>query len=233
MTFLQPWNIVYLVGYVIFFWTRGVFGQRTKAEKKVLRQVDVLEKFLLMAMTPPTLVLPFLYLFTPLLSFADYRLPPFVPWIGVATLAASLWLFWRSHADLGRNWSVSLELRESHTLVEHGVYRHVRHPMYASIWLWAFAQGMLLENWLAGWSVVPAFAAMYFLRTPREERMMYEKFGEEYRRYMRRTGRLLPRFGAGAVRGGPQADAQHETASDATATSSPASPAPPKNRTST
>jgi protein-S-isoprenylcysteine O-methyltransferase Ste14 len=53
---------------------------------------------------------------------------------------------------------------------------------------------MLLQNWLAGWSVVPAFAALYFLRTPREERVMGETFGEQYRDYMRRTGQLFPRI---------------------------------------
>ncbi len=78
--------------------------------------------------------------------------------------------------------------------------------MYASIWLWGIAQGMLLENWLAGWSVVPVFAAMYFLRTPREEQMMCETFGEQYRAYMRRTGRLFPRILKESVPRGEQAD---------------------------
>ncbi|MEX2188652.1 MAG: protein-S-isoprenylcysteine O-methyltransferase [Pirellulales bacterium] len=206
MQFLERWNIVFLIGFVMYFAIRAVYGQRTRSESKVLRRVDWMEKALLLAMTPPVVVLPFVYMFTPLLAFADYRLPPIVPWIGAATMAASLWLFWRSHADLGQNWSVSLEMRENHTLVEHGVYRYVRHPMYASIWLWAFAQGMLLENWLAGWSVVPAFAAMYFLRTPREERMMCEAFPEAYRRYMRRTGRLLPRWRSGAGRDERESD---------------------------
>jgi protein-S-isoprenylcysteine O-methyltransferase Ste14 len=32
------------------------------------------------------------------------------------------------------------------------------------------------------------------VRIPREERMMLEEFGEEYRIYMKRTGRLLPCF---------------------------------------
>jgi protein-S-isoprenylcysteine O-methyltransferase Ste14 len=194
MNFLQPWNAVFLVGLVVFFWIRAVFVKRTKSEKKSVRRMDGLEKALLFAMFPPTLLLPLLYLFTPLLAFADYRLPAFAPWCGTATMLASLWLFYRSHADLGQNWSVSLELREGHQLVSHGVYQFVRHPMYASIWLWAIAQGLLLQNWFAGWSVVPAFAAMYFLRTPREEQLMCELFGEEYREYMRRTGRLFPRI---------------------------------------
>ena len=66
--------------------------------------------------------------------------------------------------------------------------------MYASIWLWGIAQGMLLQNWLAGWSVLPVFAVMYFVRLPREEQMMCERFGEQYREYTRQTGRLFPRI---------------------------------------
>jgi len=192
MNALQPWNIVFLLGLIVFFWIRYVFIKRTKEEKKAVSRFDRLEKMLLMAMFPPTLLLPLIYLFTPLLGFADYRLPAFISCFGVAIMAASLWLFWRSHADLGQNWSVSLEVREGHQLVKHGVYQFIRHPMYASIWLWGIAQGMLLQNWFAGWSVIPAFAAMYFLRTPREEQLMLDSFGDEYRKYMQQTGRLVP-----------------------------------------
>jgi len=194
MNVFQPWNLAFLFGLFVFFWIRHVFINRTKGETKVLSRFDRLEKILLAAMFPPTLLLPLLYLFTPLLAFADYRLPAPVLWSGAATMAAALWLFWRSHTNLGQNWSVSLELRRGHQLITHGVYRRIRHPMYASIWLWAIAQGLMLQNWLAGWSLVPVFGAMYFLRTPREERLMRESFGEEYRQYMRQTGRLLPRI---------------------------------------
>jgi len=194
MNILQPWNIVFLVGFVVFFWIRHVFIQRTKGERKTVRHFDRLEKALLFAMFPGTVFLPLLYLFTPLLRFADYQLPGILQWLGGVVMVVSLWLFWRSHADLGQNWSVTLELREGHQLVTGGVYRFIRHPMYASIWLWAIAQGMLLENWLAGWSIFPAFAAMYVLRTPREERLMCEAFGDAYRAYMLRTGRLIPRL---------------------------------------
>jgi protein-S-isoprenylcysteine O-methyltransferase Ste14 len=194
MNILQPWNIFFFVCFVVYFYIRHVFMQRTKTEKKTVSRMDGLEKILLIAMVPPILLLPNLYLFTPLLAIADYRLPVIVPWLGAVTMLTSLWLFWRSHADLGQNWSVSLELREDHQLVTRGVYRFIRHPMYASIWLWGIAQGMLLQNWLVGWSVVPVFAAMYFLRVHREEQMMCELFGEEYREYMRQTGRLIPRI---------------------------------------
>lgn len=194
MNVQQPWNVVFLVGLVVYFRIRHVFILRTKMEEKAVSRFDRLEKILLAAMFPSVLLLPLLYLFTPLLAFADYRLPAIVPWFGAATMVASLWLFWRSHSDLGQNWSVSLEVREGHQLVTRGVYRSIRHPMYASIWLWGIAQGLLLQNWFAGWSVIPAFAAMYFLRTPREEQLMCASFGDEYREYMRQTGRLFPRL---------------------------------------
>ena len=81
-----------------------------------------------------------------------------------------------------------------HELITHGVYRFMRHPMYASIFLFGLAQGLMLSNWLAGWAAVVTFTPMYFIRTPREERMMVEHFGESYRRYMTEAGRLWPRY---------------------------------------
>ena len=190
----HPWNVVYLVGFVVYASTRHVFEKRARGNEKTLRQIDGLEKTLLGIVMLGALLLPILYLFTPLLGFSDYTLPPFVPWFGLGVMRTALWMFWRSHADLGLNWSISLELRVGHSLVTDGVYRSIRHPMYASIWLWSVAQGLMLENWLAGWAAVMTFAPLYLLRTPREERMMCEAFGEEYRQYMTRTGRLFPRI---------------------------------------
>jgi protein-S-isoprenylcysteine O-methyltransferase Ste14 len=191
---IQPWNLVFLIGFIVYVTIRGMFKQRTKRNEVVVTRSDALEKVLMVLVIPGALLLPVVYIFTPWLDFADYRLPPWAPWCGVVLMAISLCLFWRSHADLGQNWSVTLELRKDHQLITHGVYRWVRHPMYTSIWLWCSAQGLMLENWLAGWYAGAAFALMYFVRTPREERMMCEAFGDEYRDYMFQTGRLFPRL---------------------------------------
>ncbi len=190
---IRPWNLVFLAGFIIYVVIRGIFKQRVKSNEMSLRRVDGLEKALMIIVIPGGLFLPVLYLFTPWLTFADYHLPRFAPWCGAVLMIVALWLFWRSHSDLGLNWSQSLEIRKGHQLVTRGVYRSVRHPMYASIWIWCVGQGLLLENWLAGWYALVAFALMYFVRTPREERMMCESFGQEYRDYMLRTGRILPR----------------------------------------
>jgi Isoprenylcysteine carboxyl methyltransferase (ICMT) family len=73
-----------------------------------------------------------------------------------------------------------------------GVYRSVRHPMYASMWLWGVAQTMLLQNRVAGFSSLALFLPLYLPRVPREEQVMVEEFGDEYRSYMSQTGRIIP-----------------------------------------
>lgn len=187
-------NIVFLVGFIVYVTIRGVFERRARSNEKIVRRLDAVEKTLLFFVGIGSLLLPVLYLFTPLLAFADYRLPVFAPWLGTALMIAALWLFYRSHADLGKNWSVTLELHKGHQLIRRGIYRSIRHPMYLSIFLWGLSQGLLLRNWLAGWSALATFSVLYVVRTPREERMMIEFFGEEYLSYVRQTGRLFPRI---------------------------------------
>jgi protein-S-isoprenylcysteine O-methyltransferase Ste14 len=139
-------------------------------------------------------VLPILYVLTPWLDFADYHLPPWAGWIGVAMFAPAIWLLRRSHSDLARNWSPRLELLEGHSLVTHGVFRHIRHPMYAAHWLWGIAQVLLLQNWIAGFSMLVTFLPGYWYRTRVEEEMMIEHFGDAYCDYMASTGRIIPQL---------------------------------------
>ena len=193
---IKPWNIVFLLGFIAYIFIRGVFEQRCKGNEQLLSKSDRRETILIVIMAIGTMLLPILYLFTPFLRFANYQLPRFVPWVGAIFMIVALWLFWRSHAYLGKNWSRTLEIQKGHQLVNSGVYKSVRHPMYTSIALFSLAQGLMLENWLAGWSALAAFAILYLIRVPHEERMMGEFFGQEYSDYMKQTGRLLPRIRA-------------------------------------
>ena len=136
--------------------------------------------------------LPLIYIFTPWLNFANYLLPAWANILGMVIFAIGIWLFWKSHRDLGQNWSPTLQIREEHTLIIDGIYQMIRHPMYTAIWLCGIAQGLLLTNWIAGPSGVIAFGTLYFLRVGNEEKMMIEQFGDQYQAYMQKTKRLLP-----------------------------------------
>ena len=192
MNFLEPWSIVWFVGFFVYTSIRHVYQERVKGTRKK-GEIDTLEKILLFFVFSTSL-LPLLYFFSNLIDFANVDYPLALNIVGLLSMIAGLWLFERSHRDLGTNWSVSLQLSEEHELIDKGVYRSIRHPMYAAIWLWNLGQGLLIENWIAGWAISIAFGAMYILRVPREEAMMRDTFGAAYDDYARRTGRIIPRL---------------------------------------
>lgn len=118
-------------------------------------------------------------------------LPGSLRWAGVGMGIASLALWTWTHVALGPLWSGQLQLREGHRLVTSGPYSRVRHPMYTAIFAWMFALFLVSAN---GAFLVVAMGTAAFLagRVPREEQMMLERFGIDYRGYMERTGRFLP-----------------------------------------
>jgi protein-S-isoprenylcysteine O-methyltransferase Ste14 len=183
-----------LFGIVSTIVIRAPHGKRHGKIKIVESRRGALEIGLLAFMWITMLILPILAIFTPIFSLADYRLYPIPFSIGLVCLMAGLWLFYRSHADLGESWSLSLEILEGHKLVTHGVYKRIRHPMYTANFLQAVAQMLLLPNWIAGPSCFVAFLLLFMFRVCAEERMMSEKFGEEYARYKSETKRLVPYF---------------------------------------
>jgi protein-S-isoprenylcysteine O-methyltransferase Ste14 len=103
-------------------------------------------------------------------------------------------MVWWTHRTLGRHWSGILELRENHRLISSGPYRHIRHPMYTGFFMMLSGVALLSANLLIALLQIGAFTATYLARVADEEAMMLDRFGDEYRGYMRRTGRLLPRL---------------------------------------
>ena len=187
-------QVSYLIGMVVGSVIRAIYGMKYKQDRKAIFREEGLIVGLLASLWGVAILLPLLHMFTRWLSFVDYDLPAWAGWIGIAIFTIALWLLWRSHADLGHNWHIAAELREGHTLITSGVFRHIRHPMYSAHWLWGIAQALLIHNWIAGLTSLVIFLPIYLLRVRREEHMMLEKFGEEYRLYMRQTGRIIPRL---------------------------------------
>lgn len=110
---------------------------------------------------------------------------------GAALSLACLIVLIYVHRSLGRHWSASLHLREQHELVTEGAYARVRHPMYTLLFGNMAGFSLVAANWLVLLPRIIQFAHLY-ARINREEAMMTERFGDDYRAYMSRTGRLLP-----------------------------------------
>jgi protein-S-isoprenylcysteine O-methyltransferase Ste14 len=190
---MSPWvaKAVILAANIAMIVIRAPHGQRSRKVKVTEDRKGPLETFLL-ALAVLGFLIPLLWIVSPLLAFADYPLHPVPLAIGTILLVVGLWLFHRSHADLGTNWSITLQVRETHSLVSQGVYRCIRHPMYSALFLYSFGQLLTLPNWIAGPSYLVPFALLFLLRVGAEERMMLDRFGADYRAYMARTKRIVP-----------------------------------------
>ena len=94
---------------------------------------------------------------------------------------------------LGKNITSTVETREEHELVTSGPYRWVRHPLYTVGTSFFVSLSIVAANWFMGLASLMGLV-MLLIRLPKEEEKLIERFGDEYRSYMKRTGRLLPRI---------------------------------------
>ena len=109
--------------------------------------------------------------------------------LGAVSLALTLWIF----RTIGKNITSTVETREEHELVTGGPYRWVRHPLYTVGTSFFVSLGIVAANWFMGLASLSVLV-MLLIRLPKEEKKLIERFGDEYRAYIERTGRLLPRI---------------------------------------
>jgi protein-S-isoprenylcysteine O-methyltransferase Ste14 len=194
-------NIFRILAAIILFSGMGISSYfRRKADKdtgeKISRKVD--GSVMMTAIKLGGLILwmsPLVYLINPnWMNWSKIGLPDSARWLGVGIgifcVFGIYWLF----SSIGNSITPTSATRQQHQLVTHGPYRWVRHPLYtvgASIFI---AFGMMADNWFIATLGVLAFIGMA-VRTPKEEANLIEKFGDEYREYMKRTGRFLPKLG--------------------------------------
>ncbi|EJC67862.1 protein-S-isoprenylcysteine O-methyltransferase [Rhizobium sp. 1AS11] len=185
-------EIVWVLGIVAWCIIRYPFERRAKRVPVVSNRRSGSEVLGLAAALGGLAIVPGFYVATGIPEAADYIPRLWVILIGGILFWAAMWVFRRTHKELGRNWSITLEIRQQHELICAGPYSLVRHPMYTSFLLMGLSQAFLLPNWVAGMAGLIGFAVLFFLRVNKEERMMLEVFGPRYRAYMAKTKRIIP-----------------------------------------
>src|SRR4029434_4267353 len=190
---MNPWvpKTVSLAASVVMVVIRAPHGRRSRGVK-VARSCKGPREVALLTLAWIGFLGPLIWVVSPVFSFAEYSLRPWLFGTRGLCSAGGLYLCERSHSDLGACGSVTLDLRETHRLITQGVYRHVRHPMYAALFLYSIGQALVIPNWVLGPSYFVTFGILFVLRIGAEERMMLETFGDEYAAYMARTKLLVP-----------------------------------------
>lgn len=138
---------------------------------------------------------PLVYLINPAwMAWSKIGLPEWVRWIGVGIgIFCAFGIYWL-FSSIGSGITPVSATRKEHKLSTNGIYRWVRHPLYTIGSSFIVSFGMMADNGFIILMGMLAFIAMA-VRTPKEEANLIEKFGDEYREYMKRTGRFLPRIG--------------------------------------
>jgi protein-S-isoprenylcysteine O-methyltransferase Ste14 len=192
--FNSIFKTIYFVELVLITTVRSLGTAKYKNSKTELDLSSTLDTILL-ALNGVGMLVPIFYVFSTWLDFADFSLPAWLSWIGVVLFALAAVVLHLTHRAMGRSWTPTLGLREDHELVTDGIFKYIRHPMYAAHILWAIAQPLILTNWIAGFSFLVPQILQYWFRVSEEEQMMLDGFGEEYRVYMGKTGRIIPGIG--------------------------------------
>ena len=136
---------------------------------------------------------PLVYLINPAwMAWSKLGLPEWVRWLGVGIgILCAFGIYWLFNS-IGSGITPVSATRKEHKLSTRGIYRWVRHPLYTIGSSFIVSFGMMADNWFIALMGMLAFIGMA-IRTPKEEANLIEKFGDEYREYMKRTGRFLPK----------------------------------------
>jgi protein-S-isoprenylcysteine O-methyltransferase Ste14 len=186
---------VLLVGLVILIPIAACHRIRAHTGEKLDRRQEGV--FILFTLRPVGLLMMaglFAYIADPsFMAWSALAFPKWVRWLGAAIgVAAGVLMVWTLRI-LGGNLTDTVVTRREHTLITSGPYRWIRHPFYAAVALMALANGLIAANWfllVAGGLLFGLLA----VRSRREEDNLVARFGEQYRDYIRSTGRFLPRL---------------------------------------
>lgn len=128
------------------------------------------------------------------MAWASLPIPAWLRWAGVLVAVCGGCLLVWSVSSLGSNLTDTVITREKHTLVQRGPYRWVRHPFYVAAALGLLGGSLVMANVFILLAGVVFWFAFLVPRTRIEEVHLIARFGDDYRDYMRRTGRFVPRL---------------------------------------
>lgn len=128
------------------------------------------------------------------LSFATLPFPESFRWAGIVIALLGFALLQWAQTTLANSWSDTPRMMKEQTLITSGPYRTIRHPIYTAFILILGSTLLISSNWLIGLCWAGMVLLEVFSRIDFEESLLIEFFGEQYRDYMKKTGRLLPRI---------------------------------------
>ncbi len=141
--------------------------------------------------------LPYLAQFRtePPLGLPEFARPPayaMLRWTAAGVALACLLLTIRCWARMGSDWRMDVAVSKPTNLITDGLFRHIRHPIYAFSMLLMLCSAAILPT-LPMAVIATIHIVLMNLKARNEERHLLRAHGEAYQRYLARTGRFFPR----------------------------------------
>jgi protein-S-isoprenylcysteine O-methyltransferase Ste14 len=193
----STFRFLFILSFIALFSIRIIFQLRARRGRG---KVEIREK-------SPSLIAGSLAALVTILFGAEYiffpgtfnfayllKYPEAVRWLGAFLLFLGITLLGTAHFHLDKSFHSLVVTTEGQRMVKSGPYQWIRHPIYSAYFLNYFGGGLLAGNVILTFVPTILFGILVALRVKPEESAMIEQFGDEYRKYMKNTGRYLPKF---------------------------------------
>ena len=120
----------------------------------------------------------------------EFKLSPLFI-LGLLFIIFALPIVFTAAFTLHRFYSSTLIIRKDHKLIQHGIYKYVRHPIYFGTTL-VFLGLPLCVGSLFGFAIMALVIPLFLNRIRMEEKLLIEEFGAEYERYRETSKKLIP-----------------------------------------
>jgi protein-S-isoprenylcysteine O-methyltransferase Ste14 len=114
--------------------------------------------------------------------------------LAAAVAATCLLLTFKCWARMGSDWRMDVSVEKPTNLITDGLFRHIRHPIYAFSMLLMLCSAVIVPT-VPMAMVAAIHIVLMNLKARNEERHLLHAHGDAYRRYLQRTGRFFPRPG--------------------------------------
>jgi protein-S-isoprenylcysteine O-methyltransferase Ste14 len=107
--------------------------------------------------------------------------------LDLAGFAFAIW----ARLTIGTNWSGVVTIKENHELIQRGPYHFARHPIYTGLFAMGVAASLQFAE-MYGFVLLTIVVAVYIPKVRLEEKLMTEKFPDQYPSYRQRVKAIIP-----------------------------------------
>jgi protein-S-isoprenylcysteine O-methyltransferase Ste14 len=188
---------IFIAIFVITLSISGYFRRQARRSGEVIRRAQEGRGMVVLRVlfAAPFYASVLAYMINPAwMAWSMLSMPTWLRWLAVVVGLGMVPIIYQVMRSIGTNISETFLTKEHHVLVTHGPYRWVRHPLYSAATVVFVSLSIVAANWFMLTMALLLIVVISRVTIPREEAQLILKFGDQYREYQQRTGRLVPRL---------------------------------------